>query len=149
MKRFLLALALLVTSSAVLADDLVGEVKTSTNLIGPNDTIAVARFEDPKIPGAYCYLASAQKGGMAANFNMQVSPSEYELSCFGVGNVKVPDNLGNGEIVDQAKRSALFKTLYVARFIDRQTHRLIYVAYTRYLIDGSPKHAMSSLPYTP
>lgn len=156
MKHFLflalIGLAAVMSASSALAasnSDVIGEVKTSTNILGPNDTIGVIRFEDPKVAGAYCYLASAQKGGMAANFGMQESPSEYELSCFADGVVHIPANLPDKEIVDEANRSAVFKKMYVARFIDRQTHRLIYVAYTRYLLDGSPKHAMSSLSYTP
>lgn len=145
----LLSLASLSSTAASPASDVVGEVKTSTNFLSPNDTIGVIRFEDPKVAGAYCYLASAQKGGMAANFGMQESPSEYELSCFADGVVRLPANLPENEVVDEANRSAVFKKMYVARFVDRKLHRLIYVAYTRYLLDGSPKHAMSSLPYTP
>lgn len=151
MKRLIFSMLLLLAPvlPALAADVVIGEVTTNTHLVTPNDTIGVIRFEDPRVPGAYCYLASAQAGGMASNFGMQNSPSEYELSCFADGVVHIPADLPAKEVVDSASRSAVFKKMYVARFVDRQTHHLVYVAYTRYLLDGSPKHAMSSLPYSP
>ena len=127
----------------------VGEVVTSTNFTGPNDTIGVVRFDDPAVKGAHCYFSSANKGGFSANFNLQEDRSEYVLDCFANGALVVPANLPAKEVISQRSRSAMFKKLYIARLVDRDANRLIYVAYTRYLIDGSPKQAMSSIPFRP
>ena len=155
MKSSLLVCALLALAASPLASaqtattQVVGEVVTSRNFTGPNDTIGVLRFEDPKVPGAFCYFSSANKGGFSANFGLQEDRSEYVLDCFAKGEVKLPANLPAQEVISERSRSGLFKKLYVTRLVDRQAGRLVYVAYTRYLIDGSPKQAMSSVPFTP
>lgn len=138
-----------ITSAQAQAPKVVGEVVTSKNFTGPDDTIGVIRFADPKVKGAFCYLSSAQKGGFSANFGMQEDRSEYVLDCYGQGNVTLPANLPTKEVISETSRSMFFKKMYVARIVDKEAKRLVYVAYTRYLIDGSPKQAMSSIPYGP
>ena len=147
--RSLLLVALMGCAGTAMAQSttVVGEVVTSKNFTGPDDTIGVVRFEDPQIKGAFCYFSSANKGGFSANFGLQEDRSEYVLDCFTNGAVSVPDQLPDKAVISERSRSVLFKKLYVARFIDRQAGRLVYVAYTRYLIDGSPKQAMSSVSY--
>ena len=153
MKKFLLALALVASTMfpafAQTTTHVVGEVVTSRNFTGPDDTIGVVRFEDPRVPGAFCYFSSANKGGFSANFGLQEDRSEYVLECFARGPLNVPANLPANEVISERSRSALFKKLYVTRLVDREAGRLVYVAYTRYLIDGSPKQAMSSVPFSP
>lgn len=137
-------------SQAAPSDDgLVGSVVTNRHLASPNDTIDVVRLDDPAVPGVSCYLSSAQTGGAASLVGMQTSPSEYSLSCFTEGAVRLPAGVPDSEVITSARRSAVFKRMYLSRLVDRQAHRLIYVAYTRYLTDGSPKHAMASVAYTP
>ena len=152
-KSLLLALALVASVMfpvfAQTTTHVVGEVVTSRNFTGPDDTIGVVRFEDPRIPGAFCYFSSANKGGFSANFGLQEDRSEYVLECFARGTLNVPANLPASEVISERSRSALFKKLYVTRLVDREVGRLVYVAYTRYLIDGSPKQAMSSVPFSP
>jgi CreA protein len=52
----------------------------------------------------------------------------------------------DGEHVSDERRSALFKTLQVVRFFDRQRNVLVYVAYSDRIIEGSPKNSISSVP---
>jgi hypothetical protein len=52
----------------------------------------------------------------------------------------------DGEHVSDERRSALFKTLQVVRFFDRQRNVLVYVAYSDRIIEGSPKNTISSVP---
>lgn len=149
MKSFLLMLALCLISVSAFAKDpsVVGEVTTSKGYLGPDDTIGVARFDDPQIANASCYLSSAQKGGFEANFGLQEDNSEYTLDCFARGPIQVSENIPVKQVISETKRSLIFKKMYVVRFVDRQAGRLIYVAYTRYMDDGSPSHAMSSVSY--
>lgn len=145
----LLGVAVASTAQAQATTQVIGEVVTSKNFTGPDDTIGVLRFEDPKVKGASCYFSSANKGGFSANFGMQEDRSEYVLDCFASGPLTIPADLPANEVISERSRSALFKKLYVTRLVDRQAGRLVYVAYTRYLIDGSPKQAMSSVPFKP
>lgn len=137
------------TSAHAQTTRVIGEVVTSRNFTGPDDTIGVLRFEDPKVKGVHCYFSSANKGGFSANFGLQEDRSEYVLDCFATGPLNVPADLPAQEVISERSRSVLFKKLYVARLVDRDAKRLVYVAYTRYLIDGSPKQAMASVPFRP
>lgn len=135
--------------SAYASDKVVGEVSTGTQIFGPNHTVGVIRFQDPKIPNAWCYLARAQTGGFAANFGMAEDPSEFTLDCFSKGVLKLPAGLPAKEEVSRTSRSAVFKEMIVQRFVDTEAQRVVYLVYTRKLWDGSPKNAMSSIPYEP
>jgi catabolite regulation protein CreA len=46
-------------------------------------------------------------------------------------------------------RSMLFKKLHVVRFLDRKRNVLVYLAFTDKLVEGSPKHSISSVPIMP
>lgn len=142
-------LALFATSVFAQETKLVGKVDTAANLLGPNDNISVIRFDDPKVPGASCYFSMSNKGGMGSTIGIEEDRSEYVLDCFVSGKLPldVPANLPTQEVISERSRSAFFKKLYVARIVDHNAGRLVYVAYTRYLIDGSPKQAMSSVPF--
>lgn len=145
----LVAFTLPLVATAQTTAHTVGQVVTSKNFTGPDDTIGVIRFEDPKVKGAFCYFSMSNKGGFASNFGLEEDRSEYVLDCFANGPLTLPDNLPAQEVISERSRSAVFRKLYVARMVDRQAGRLVYVAYTRFLIDGSPKQAMSSVPFDP
>ena len=117
MKRVLFVSALLAAALSAPAfaqtTQVVGEVVTSRNFTGPNDTIGVLRFEDPKVPGAFCYFSSANKGGFSANFGLQEDRAEFVLDCFIKGAVSVPDQLPDKAVISERSRSVLFKKLYV------------------------------------
>ena len=42
----------------------IGSVRTEFKLLGPNNTIEVERFDDPKVQGISCYLSYSQIGGI-------------------------------------------------------------------------------------
>lgn len=149
MGLFALASLALFSPKANATDKVIGEVSTGTQIFGPNHTVGVIRFQDPKIPNAWCYLARAQTGGFAANFGMAEDPSEFTLDCFSKGPMKLPAGLPLKEEVSRTSRSAVFKEMIVQRFVDTEAQRVVYLVYTRKLWDGSPKNAMSSIPYEP
>ncbi len=152
MKRWtfaLMSLALVAATPAMAAEKVIGEVVTSKNFTGPDDTISVVRFEDPRVPGAFCYLSTSQKGGFASNFGMQEERNEATLDCFASKPLTLPKDLPAKEAIRETSRSLVFKTMYVVRMVDTEAKRLIYVAYTRNGVDGSPRHAMASIAVGP
>jgi hypothetical protein len=47
---------------------------------------------------------------------------------------------------DTLRDGVLFKTLQVVRFFDKERNVLVYVAYSDWVIEGSPKNSISSVP---
>lgn len=144
-----ISLALLGSTPALAAEKVIGEVVTARNFTGPDDTISVVRFDDPRVPGASCYLSTSQKGGFASNFGMQEERNEATLDCFASRALTLPADLPAKEAIRETSRSLVFKTMYVVRLVDKEANRLVYVAYTRNGVDGSPRHAMSSIQISP
>ena len=95
-------LALLVAGSAVA--EKIGSVDTTFHLIGNNATIDVNAFDDPKIPGVSCYLASAQTGGLKATVGLATDTSDASVTCHKTGVIQVPANLKSGESASHPKQ---------------------------------------------
>jgi CreA protein len=123
-----------------------GSVSTRFHLLGPNDKIVVDAFDDPKVEGVTCHISRAQTGGLKGGLGVAEDTSDASIACRQVGPIKIVGELRDGERVFDERRSVLFKTLQVVRFLDRQRNVLVYVAYSNRLIEGSPKNSISSVP---
>ena len=75
--------------------------------------------------------------------------SEASIACRQIGPITIPGNLKEGDEVFSKSRSILFKRLHVVRFVDKKRNVLVYLAFTDKLVDGSPKHSISSVPVMP
>jgi len=123
----------------------IGSVSTTFRFFGPNDKVALDRFDDSSIDGVSCYLARARKGGIPGAVGTAEDPSNLSLSCVGTapikpkGNAKLADL--NGRNVFSERASILFKTIEVRRFYDPERNTLCYVAISTKLINGSPANA--------
>lgn len=151
-KRFFIVFAVLlllvfVRTADAASGPVVGSVDTSFRMMGSNDSIKVIALNDPDLPNVHCYMSTAVTGGISGSLGLAEDKSEYDLSCFISGAVTVSDSLAQTQEVAMERRSAVFKKLHIVRFIDREQHRLVYMAYTTWLVDGSPKHAMASVGY--
>ena len=123
-----------------------GSVSTRFHLLGPNDKIVVDGFDDPKVEGVACHLSRAQTGGLKGGLGVAEDTSDASIACRQVGPIKIAGELKDGERVFDERRSLVFKTLQVVRFLDRQRNVLVYVAYSNRVIEGSPKNSISSVP---
>jgi CreA protein len=123
----------------------IGAVSTTFRFFGPNDKVALDRFDDDSVDGVSCYLARARKGGIPGAVGTAEDPSNLSLSCVGTapikpkGNAKLADL--NGKSVFSERASILFKTIEVRRFYDPERRTLCYVAISTKLINGSPANA--------
>lgn len=144
----LMSLALLGSTPALAAEKVIGEVVTARNFMGPDDTISVVRFDDPRVPGATCYLSTLQKGGLSSKANI-FSIREVSLDCSAIRGLTLPADLPAKEAIQETSRYLVFKSMYVVRLVDKESNRLVYIAYTRNGGDGSPRHAMSSIQAGP
>ncbi len=127
----------------------IGEVSTEFILTGPNSKIVIEAFDDPLIPGVTCHVSYPTKGGIKGALGLVEERSEASIACRQTGRITLPANLKDGQEVFEKSRSILFKKLHVVRFLDRKRNVLVYLAFTDKLIDGSPKHSLSSVPIMP
>ncbi len=149
--RSLAALLIAAWLPAAEADE-IGSVDTAFKLLGANHKIVVEAFDDPKVEGVTCFLSMARKGGIKGSLGLAEDPSDASIACRQVGPIRFIEAIGggeNGERVFKARRSALFKTLQVIRFLDRRRNTLIYLVYSDKLIEGSPKNAISAVALMP
>ena len=123
-----------------------GEVSTRFRWLGPNDTIAVDGFDDPRVPGVACHISRAVTGGIKGGLGLAEDTSDASITCRQVGPIQLPQDLKDGETVFEERRSLVFKRLHVVRFYDKQRNVLVYVSYSDRVIEGSPKNSISSVP---
>ena len=152
MEKLIAALLGLLMSSFVIAEE-IGSVSTKLNLLSPNDKIVIEAFDDPKIPGATCYLSRAKKGGIKGGLGVAEDTSDASLACRQIGPINLSQDIlsgkSDGEKVFRKSTSLLFKTMQVVRFYDPQRNTLVYLTYSDKLVDGSPKNSVSAIPVMP
>ena len=127
----------------------IGSVSTTFRFFGPNDKVALDRFDDDAIDGVACYLARARKGGIPGAIGTAEDPSNLSLSCVAFAPVKPKNNakfadLGTRQVFSE-RASILFKTIEVRRFYDPEHQTLCYVAISTKLINGSPANATACI----
>ena len=123
-----------------------GSVSTQFRWLGPNDKIVVDGFDDPKVQGVACHISRAQTGGIKGAIGVAEDTSDASISCRQIGPISILGELKDGEVVFDEKRSLVFKSLQVVRFLDRERNVLVYVSYSDRVIAGSPKNSISTVP---
>jgi len=86
---FLLSTTTILGTPAAWGDE-VGEVSTKFRLASPNDKIIVEAFDDPRIPGATCYLSHARKGGLSGAIGIAEDTSDASIACRQTGKLSSP-----------------------------------------------------------
>lgn len=143
----MLAAALYIAWAAIPANaEVIGETSTEFKLLGPNSKIVIEAFDDPDVPGVTCHVSYPTKGGVKGALGLVEERSEASIACRQIGPITLKANLKKGKEVFARSRSVLFKKLHVLRYLDSKRNVLVYLAFTDKLIDGSPKHSISTVP---
>ena len=129
--------------------DLIFRKSTVFRLMTPNDKLATYAIDDPLVDGVACHYTVPEKGGLAGAFSLAEQTSDVSLSCRQYAPVKFKEKFGQGDVVFQQRRSAIFKKMQVVRGCDAKRNILVYMVYTDKLVDGSPKNSTSSVPVQP
>ncbi len=128
----------------------IGEVSTKFRLATPNDKIVVEAFDDPRIPGATCYLSRAKRGGISGAIGLAEDTSDASIACRQTASITLPESIASGEDdgeeVFKQRTSVLFKSLQVVRFYDPRRKVIVYLSYSDRVIEGSPKNSISVVP---
>lgn len=152
MLKITAVIAAVIIASAALTPanaEVIGETSTEFKLLGPNSKIVIEAFDDPDVPGVACHVSYPTKGGVKGALGLVEERSEASIACRQIGPITIRPNLKNGSEVFSKSRSILFKRLHVLRYLDSKRNVLVYLAFTDKLIDGSPKHSISSVPVMP
>jgi len=117
--------------------------------VTPNDKIKVAAFEDPKVQGVTCFISRAVTGGLRGAFGIAEDTSDASIACrqtAPIRFIKPIEKDDEGEEVFDERRSLIFKQLHVTRFYDQVSNSLVYLTWSDFIIEGSPKNSVSAVP---
>lgn len=134
MKKLLLALVILGTTIAPQAQELVGSVKSTWK-----DSLEVHRYDDPKIEGVSIYFSRPNAFGWGED------PSKFSIAVRATGPIKVVGELPDKEELTSSRASIFFKSFKVVRFHDAAKNTVVYLVFSKKLIDGSPNSSISAV----
>ena len=126
-----------------------GEIAEINNDWTGNE-IKIEAFEDEDIKGVTCHMAHFDRGVLdrLTKGDWFENPSNGSISCGITGPVvigKISKRKG-GEEVFRQRQSLIFKKLAVRRVYDAENETLIYLVYSRKIVDGSAKMSIATVP---
>jgi len=149
-KRILLSLSALAVM-ALTACGGAGEVAEINNDWTGNE-IKIEAFRDEDVEGVTCHMAHFDRGVIdrLSKGDWFENPSNGSISCGITGPVKIGDisTRKGGEEVFRQRQSLIFKKLAVRRVYDEENNTLIYLVYSRKIVDGSAKMSIATVPLT-
>ncbi len=143
--RALAAMAFALTLPGAARAEQVGEVDTAFILIGPDHTIVVDAYDDPKVAGVACFVSRAKTGGIRGALGLAEDKAEASIACRQVGPISFPKPIAEQEEMFNERISLVFKKLRVVRMVDRKRNTLVYLTYSDRLIDGSPQNSVTAV----
>ncbi|GLR25319.1 MULTISPECIES: CreA family protein [Limnobacter] len=147
MAAFRIAVPLLMLSvfaASPLRAEEIGAVNTNFKLFG-SDKIVVEAFDDPLVGGVTCYVSKAKTGGLSGAVGVAEDTSDASIACRQTGPLVFKSPLPKKEVVFTERRSLVFKSLQVVRFVDTQRNALVYLTYSDRVVSGSPKNAITAV----
>jgi CreA protein len=124
------------------------EVGSFANDWSGND-IVVEAVEDPEVKGVTCHISHFERGMIdrLRQGNWFEDPSNASISCHQTGPIVIGDieRDDEGEEVFNERKSLVFKNLAVRRLYDQARDTLIYVVYSREVVEGSAKMDISTV----
>ena len=124
------------------------EVGSFTNDWSGNE-IVVEAVEDPKVQGVTCHITHFERGliDRLRKGNWFEDPSNASIACRQTGPIVIGDieRDEEGEEVFNERKSLVFKNLAVRRIYDKAHQTLVYVVYSREVVEGSAKMNISTV----
>ena len=124
------------------------EVGSFTNDWSGNG-IVVEAIGDPKVQGITCHVSHFERGVIdrLRKGNWFEDPSNASIACQRTGPIVIGDIERDeaGEEVFNERKSLVFKNLAVRRIYDQAHDTLIYVVYSREVVEGSAKMSISTV----
>ena len=112
--------------------------------------IKIDAFTDEKVKGVTCHMAHFDRGvyDRLKKGSWFENPSNGSINCVQTGPITVGNiDMGKGgEEVFRQRQSPVFKKLTVRRVYDGENNTLIYLVYSRRVVEGSAKMSIASVP---
>ncbi len=150
--RILLALILMLAAAVPAAaqePDLIFKKSTVFKLLTPDHKLATYGIDDPLVEGVACHFTVPEKGGVSGMLGVAEEVSDISLACRQIGPIGITEKFEQGDVVFRESRSIFFKKMQIVRGCDVKRNVLVYMVYSDYLIEGSPKNSTSSVPIMP
>jgi CreA protein len=139
---------LLAASSLLAMPTAAAEVGSFSNDWSGNE-IVVEAIEDPEVQGVTCHIAHFERGliDRLRKGNWFEDPSNASIACRQTGPIVIGDieRDEEGEEVFNERKSLVFKKLAVRRIYDEAHQTLVYVIYSREVVEGSAKMNISTV----
>jgi CreA protein len=127
------------------------EVGEFSNDISGND-IRIDVLPDEEVGGVICHIARFDRSiiDRASKGNWFENPSNSSISCQRTGpiNLANADRDGDGEEIFSERASLFLKRAAIRRIVDVENRTLIYVSYSREVVEGSAKMSLSTILLT-
>jgi CreA protein len=140
---------LLIVASPVIALAAAAEEVGSFTNDWSGNKIVVEAIEDPKIQGVTCHVTHFERGliDRLRKGNWFEDPSNASISCRQTGPIVIGDieRDDGGEEVFNERKSLVFKNVAVRRIYDEAHQTLVYVIYSREVVEGSAKMNVSTV----
>lgn len=141
----LILLSLVITACGGSGQSGVGEI--NNDLTG--NEIKIDSFEDEKIAGITCHIAHFDRGVIdrLRKGSWFENPSNGSINCEQTGPIVIKDikRGKSGETLIKQKQALWFKTLRVRRVYDEESDTLLYLIYSKEVVDGSAKMSLSTV----
>ncbi len=150
--RILFALLVTLLSAVPAAaqePDLIFKKSTVFKLLTPDHKLATYGIDDPLVQGVACHFTVPEKGGVSGMLGVAEEVSDISLACRQIGPISIKEKFEQGDVVFRESRSIFFKKIQIVRGCDVKRNVLVYMVYSDYLIEGSPKNSTSSVPIMP
>ena len=144
MKKNIALLSLLSATAFVHAES-IGEVDTVFKFIGPDHKIVVDAHDDPHVAGVTCYVSRAKLGGIKGALGLAEDKSEASIACRQVGPITISGPIPLQEEVFSERISLIFKKLRIVRMVDVKRNTLVYLTYADRVIEGSPQNSVTAV----
>ena len=146
MRKLLLTLSVAAVLSACGGQN--GDVGEINNDWTGNE-IKIDALNDEKINGITCHMAHFDRSiiDRLSKGDWFQNPSNGSISCTVTGPITI-GNIAmdkNGEQVFKQRQSVIFKKLAVRRIYDSENDSLIYLVYSRKIVDGSAKMSLANV----
>lgn len=150
MRILVVAILLLIGLPAFAQEpDLIFKKSTVFKLLTPDHKLATYGIDDPLVEGVACHFTVPEKGGVSGMFGVAEEVSDISLACRQIGPIAFREKFGQGDVVFRESRSIFFKKMQIVRGCDVKRNVLVYMVYSDYLIEGSPKNSTSTVPIMP